>query len=421
MVNIWVALLGLFLIGMVALATDVAYTLLAAHQLQNAVDAAALAGAQKVRLDSVAARAAAIAIAQANFATRQPVLLTDNPDNAIDGDVVIGRFDRALGRFTATLRAPNAVKVLARRTEASPGGPVPLFFGAIFGVSTAQVSRDAIAMVGGGTGAGIIALNPEKKNSLTISGDVTVNTGDGAIQVNSTDPASAAFCNGNPIINVPALNVCGEPRIVGNVTLTGEVNTGVRPIPDPLRFLPEPTWNPAEDLGTVSVTGGETLQIGPGYYSGGIAINNGCLTLSPGIYILDGAGLNVSGNAVFIAEGVMFYVIGTGVVDLTGTNQIRITPPDPDVYDYPGVDTYEHVSIFQGRSNTNESRIIGTSLLDLEGTLYFPVSHLELGGTGEGFGNQLIADTIDVHGEGVLLIRYDGNEPAVGNRVFLVE
>jgi hypothetical protein len=49
MVNIWVALLGLFLIGMVALATDVAYTLLAAHQLQNAVDAAALAGAQKVR------------------------------------------------------------------------------------------------------------------------------------------------------------------------------------------------------------------------------------------------------------------------------------------------------------------------------------------------------------------------------------
>ena len=117
----------------------------------------------------------------------------------------------------------------------------------------------------------------------------------------------------------------------------------------------------------------------------------------------------------------MFYVIGTGVVDLTGTNTVHITPPDPELYDYPGVDTYEQISIFQARSNTNASRIIGTSLMDLQGTLYFPAAPLEVGGTCESLGNQLIADTIHIHGDGELLIRYKGDEPAPGNKVFLVE
>ena len=209
--------------------------------------------------------------------------------------------------------------------------------------------------------------------------------------------------------------------MVGDYDLQGELHTGVPPIPDPLAYLPEPIWDEGSDLGEVRIVGGEDVTIGPGYYSGGIFINNGSLTLDPGIYILDGEGLNISGNATFLAEGVMFYVMGTGVVDMTGTNTVRITPPDPELYSYPGVDTYERVSIFQARDNTNDARIIGTSLMDLGGTLYFPSARLGLGGTGEGFGNQLIADMIDIFGTGELVINYDGNEPAVGNKVFLVE
>lgn len=420
-ISIWTALLGLFLIGMVGLAIDVAYSLLAAHQLQNAADAAALAGAQKVRLDIAETRQAALNVAQANHAAGQSVLLTDNADNAADGDIVIGRFNRAMRQFTPTLRAPNAVKVVARRTNSSLSGPVQLFFGSVFGVTEVQITRDAIAMIGGGTGAGIIALDMSEKNGLRIDGNVTVHTGEGSIQVNSHHAGSALFIHGNPVINAPVINVCGMPRLVGDVEYSGVVNSPAPPLPDPLAEVPAPTWNPAEDLGTVSITGGATLQIDPGYYSGGISINNGALTLAPGIYILDGAGLNVTGNATFVAEGVMFYIIGTGVVDLTGTNAVRITPPDPDLYDYPGVDTYEQISIFQARDNTNPSRIIGTSLMDLQGTLYFPATHLEIGGTCESLGNQLIANTIHIHGDGELLIRYKGKEPAVGHTVFLVE
>ena len=411
----------MFLIGLMGLGIDAGHVFVVAHQLQNAADAAALAGVQVVREGDAAARLAAINMAASNRADGAPVVLVDNPTNDINGDVVVGRYDRATREFRPALLGANSVKAVARRTESSPGGRVSLFFGSLFGIDSVEITRDAVAKIGGGTGAGIIALNEEKKNSLTVHGDVTLNTGEGDIQVNSNDSTQAAWVYGNAVVNAPAINVVGEPRLTGNSEFIGEVNTGVNVIPDPLRFVAPPTWDPANDLGTVSVTGGENLQIGPGYYSGGIAINNGSLVLEPGIYIVDGAGLNISGNATFLAEGVMFYFIGTGVVDLTGTNTVRITPPDPDLYSYAGVDTYENISFFQARDNFNDSRIIGTSLLDLEGTLYFPSNHLELGGTGEGFGNQLLADTIDIHGTGDMLIRYDGKEPAVGNRIYLVE
>lgn len=421
MVNIWFVMLGLFLIVMMGLSIDVAYSLVVVHQLQNAADASALAGVQQVRFGGLEARLASINLALENRAGGSPVELTDNPTNAAAGEIVIGRWNRNDKVFRPTLYAPNAVKVVTNRTNTSLSGPVQLFFGSIIGTQTVQISRDAIAMIGGGTGAGIIALNPHEKNAFTVSGDATVHTCDGNIQVNSDDPSSAAFLNGNLTVDAPHLNVTGVGRVVGNATLTGDLVNGAPAIPDPLADLPAPSWNPADDMGTVWLTGGENLHIEPGYYSGGILVNNGELTLSPGIYILDGMGLNISGTATFTAEGVMFYVIGTGCVDITGTGYVTITPPNPDIHDYPGSDTYEYISIFQARDNTNESRIIGTSVLNLEGTLYFPAAHLKLGGTGDGFGNQLIADTIEIHGTGDMYIRYDGNEPAVGNKIFLVE
>jgi len=298
-----------------------------------------------------------------------------------------------------------------------------LFFGPVFGIDTVNLSRQAIAIAGGGTGAGLIALDESARQSLRVHGTATLTVNGGTIQVNSNH-SQAAYAGGTVTIDAPDLNVGGGMRFTGGAELTGDLNEGAPPIPDPLAALPPPTWNPADDLGTISVTGGETVNLEPGFYSGGISANNGTVTLAPGIYILDGAGLNITGNTIFTAEGVMFYITGTGTsnLDLTGTGDIRVTPPDPDLYTYPDpqVNTYEGVSIFQDRTNTSAARIIGTSLLDLEGTLYFCKAHVELGGTGDGFGNQLIANTVEVGGTGIITINYDGSFPAAGFRSWLV-
>ena len=83
--------------------------------------------------------------------------------------------------------------------------------------------------------------------------------------------------------------------------------------------------------------------------------------------------------------------------------------------------TYEGISFFQARDNTNDARIVGTGLMDLDGTLYFPSNHLDLTGTGDGFGNQLIANTIEISGTGDITIMYDGRNRAAGTTSFLVE
>jgi Flp pilus assembly protein TadG len=446
-VLIWVALFLILMMLFVGLALDTAKIYLVSHQLQNAADASALAGARLVRFDQALARQAAIDIAMANKADSQNVQLAANLANDPLGDIVLGRYSMWNSIFTPTTLAPNAMKVYTRRTDPSLGGPVPLNFGPIVNIDTGNVARYAIAMTIGGTGAGLIALSPGG-TGLHINGDVNLNVNDGAIQVNSEEDDAVRII-GQPQISAGELNITGEADPTGgfDFTIDFPVNTGVAPIPDPLcpnppvSCLPEPVWNSADDLSpspgeTIDITGG-SVTLDPGYYSGGFRITGGDVVLKPGLYILDGSssgqksGLVIGGNTNFCAKGVMFFITGDGVVDLAGSGNIVTTPIIYDSYDfcdsgfsYPaGVDyIYEGMGIFQARDNYNDARIVGTSMLDLEGTLYFPENHLDLTGTGDGFGNQLIADTVEVSGTGDITIMYDGrNYNVVPTRSILVE
>lgn len=152
------------LILFVGVGMDMAKIFLVVHQLQNAADASALAGAQLVKFDQVTARQQAITIAFANFADGTAVQLLDNPDYDPSGDIVIGVYypqrEYPAIKFepiTSIDEFANAVKVVARRIEGSPDGPVPLNFGPIVHIDNVGLTRDAIAMSSGGTGAGLIA------------------------------------------------------------------------------------------------------------------------------------------------------------------------------------------------------------------------------------------------------------------------
>jgi hypothetical protein len=262
----------------------------------------------------------------------------------------------------------------------------------------------------------------------------------GDIQVNS-DSDRAACIIGDAVIDAPEMNVVGDTRLTGNTTYDGILNPNSPYKPDPLcpdppdNCLPEPAWDSTLDLspatGAVTKITEGTHELIPGYYSGGLNITGGDVTLQPGMYVVDGDGFQVSGNTNLCAKGVMFYIIGQGRLDLTGTGDMVITPltgNDPNfcnpAYDYPpGTDylTYEGMTFFQARDNDQPARIVGTSQMDLEGTLYFPYNHLDVSGTSDGLGNQLIAWTIEVSGTGELTINYDGRNPAPGYHSYLVE
>jgi hypothetical protein len=319
--------------------------------------------------------------------------------------------------------------VVARRTDTSLNGPLDLLFAPVVGIRHSNVSRSALAICEGGTGQGLIILSPYEECALDIRGTVTLHVNDGNVQVNSNHDASACS-SGQPTIDASDLNVVGDVDMP-NAEITGYVNTGQPVVLDPLRDLPEPLYDPGADLGGIKITGtdSETVYLSPGYYSGGIRMSNdkGFLELSPGIYILDGVGLEVTGGTM-IAEGVMFFIVDItpsaspeSHVYLGGNATLTISPIDPDAYIYPpDVAIYENVSIFQARDNTNDSTIVGTGFMDLSGTYYFPANNLEIGGTSDGLGNQLIADTVYLHGTGDITINYEGDETAAGIDVLLI-
>jgi Flp pilus assembly protein TadG len=167
---VMISLTLVVLMGFIGLACDVGYGLLVAHQLQNAADAAALAGAGRLKSGQDDARLAAIDVAALNSAATASLILDYNATNVADGDIVIGRFDRENRIFTPGTEAPNSVKVVARRTAASANGPLTLLFGRMFGTETVDVSRHAIAMNQGSTGGGLIALCDDCECALQVSG-----------------------------------------------------------------------------------------------------------------------------------------------------------------------------------------------------------------------------------------------------------
>jgi len=160
-----VSLFLMVLLAMGAAAIDVGHSMVARNELQNASDAAALAGARALGLiyegmtpaamgtyqltggDASTVIAAAQTGGQANRAAG--VTLTVNA-----GDVQIGLWDAATHTFTATVNQPRAVRVTTRR-DGMANGPITTFLGQVIGVTSINVSAPATAEL-----TGIGSTNP---------------------------------------------------------------------------------------------------------------------------------------------------------------------------------------------------------------------------------------------------------------------
>jgi hypothetical protein len=135
-----IVVLIVVIIGMVAFATEVGRMFLLRGEVQNAVDAGAIAAALQLREGANAtAQAAAIAkdFVQRNRAGSSVTI----PEDMIE--VEVGRWDGKTKVFTPTIESPSAVRVFARQRE-------PFFFAKIFGHTWFAAPAAAIATGGGG-------------------------------------------------------------------------------------------------------------------------------------------------------------------------------------------------------------------------------------------------------------------------------
>jgi hypothetical protein len=429
------------MLAFAGLAVDTGFYVVATMKLQDGADAAALAGATQVLFNDpnaiATARTLAVNTAGLNLVTGQPLVLNRNDNNVMGKDLVIGHYERATGQFTIAPQdllygRRNAVMVNATRAAGSSNPNIIAFFGPIFRVPGYQATRTAIAMTGDLIDAAVIVLNYTQPAAYSMNGNASLIIQGGTLQVNSI-AGNAVNTKGGATIDVDLANITGGTSSSGHWPFQGEALTGQPRVEDPFALLPAPEYNTHNDLGKVKITGNATVHLTPGYYSGGITMTNGTAILAPGVYVLDGAGLDVNGGNLLVRQpglnnpnpgGVLFYIVGKGSMNLGGNGTIDIRPLDPTRDTTVPADiaeTYQKVSIFQARDNNNPAIIRGTSQISLSGALYLPDALLDIGGTGDWSNIQLISDTLSVQGNSSITINYPGGNPAMSHAIFLVQ
>ena len=296
------------------------------------------------------------------------------------------------------------------------------YFSTIWGSEKLTVQGRAVAIgFWGGTGNGVIVLDPSAKSALDASGtgSVTV-TGGAAMVVNSNDAEAARSTGGG---NQTATNYWITGGYTG--TLNGNIETGTPPIPDPLAYLPPPTKPAAGTMTTVNVKSTKVYVLTPGSYSSLPNLGNGdsMILKQGGIYYIDGGGLTATGGSAITMDpltsgGVMIYNAPNGTqsnqsINLSG-GKVNLSPLTSG--------PYAGIVLWQDRTSPVAMSIQGQGDMNIKGTFYAANALLSVSGQGTNtIGSQYISRTLSLSGGGAVNIDYTDDGTARKRDIRLAE
>lgn len=438
------------LLAIVALAVDGGTLMEERRHVQAAADAAALAAADDLFANfnsnrgtdpGHSAQASAVATAAANGF---------NPD---DGQSIvtvnISPQNYQGGPNAGTALPPGYAEVIVQYNAAR-------LFSGVFGSNTIPVRGRAVARGQWGPVSNkMLALNTtapigvgvQNTANVNINGGLLVNSNSStAVTVAPTATLTASLltlnAGGGGLLGLVGSLLGGLLGLLGLGGGGGGGSSSATPVnyalvaPDPLRSLPPP--NPIQlGLSTRSTTtlniNCGTVNLFPGVYNGGINITQGAsVTLhpnsdgTPGIYFLEGGGLNVSGpsSLTMVAgntAGVMIYnnwQNSNDAINFKGSSSLVLAPPSSGVY--------QGLTIFQKRGTlTNPAptlTIVGSGNVNITGTIYVAYGNVTLKGVGSNLmGGQIIADTVSAKGSGTYNVDPSGQPTANTRTLGLVE
>ena len=293
-------------------------------------------------------------------------------------------------------------------------------FSSILGSGTIPIQARSVARgLGYGSGAGVILLDPTGQSSLTESGSASIDVGTASVIVDSNN-SKAVTLSGSAGVTASKINITGNYSSSSSVGFNGTVTTGASPTSDPLASIAAPSMS---SLTTQSSTqyklSSGTATLNPGVYTGGISLSSSSsATLNPGIYYLNGGGLTISGSASITGSGVMFYNApggGNGKINISGTGSITLSPPTSGAY--------KGISLFQDRTLTNGITISGGSGMNMSGTFYAAKALMNISGSASNslIGSQYISYDLSISGSGSVKISYSSETTASQRMLGLVE
>jgi hypothetical protein len=241
----------------------------------------------------------------------------------------------------------------------------------------------------------------------------------GALSTNGSG-GSLTMTNGAPIRLVGGYSA-------GSMTITPAPTTGVDPVPDPLAKLPPVDVASMPVIETTRVVlSNQTRVFVPGRYQGGIELRNSSVALlQPGIYVIEGGGLQIGAQASVLSVrtgvttpsaswaadcpanscGVMIYNASgptpMGQLAVAAGSTLRLRAYDPDAISGGGVADFENILIWQDASPVPTStyaqpivQLNGGGNVDIRGTVYAPSAKVEMGGNSGGSGGDVVNLTL---------------------------
>ncbi|MBN4083116.1 hypothetical protein JYU08_00355, partial [bacterium AH-315-B06] len=278
------ALVAPVLLGFGGLAIDVAFWNIEKRAVQAVADSAAIAGAlETLRTGGgpQVTQAAELAAAGNGF-------------QSSSGHTLDVHFPPISGTRAGS---SDAVEVVASRT-------LPLFLAQLFISEAPIVTARAVATVDINDVC-VWALDPDARSAIKISGGATVSLNCGVV-VNSVDSNALTQNGATSCITATKIKIAGN--FSGNCVVPTPL-VQVPPVEDPLASLQPPTFGGCDHNGKTLVNGGASATLSPGVYCGNIKIvTSGTVTFEPGLYVLNGAGLDIGAQATVVGNGVSFYL-----------------------------------------------------------------------------------------------------------------
>ncbi len=301
----WLIVALLSLLGMAALVIDVGRLIVAAQQVQNVVDGAALAGASQLPdFDACEGRLESIVLSNNEEAPAWPVTVDLNDDLTYYGP------GQSVPEHGMLEDGEYAVEVTGHVG-------VSYTFARIFGLNEATVTRAATALVetGGGSGTGGIFFAEESTPGQT---GVILN---GSWQYVDGDVHS----NCRVIVNGSHQTVTGTIEYIGDCIINGshqdigdEVEGEIEPYPISYDWDDYYYGGPYDYVESSVTYNGSGGTIPSGYWSvaGNMRVNGSNFSVADAVFMI-GGNLTINGSG-FSAENCLFVVDGS--VRVNGAN-----------------------------------------------------------------------------------------------------
>ena len=378
------------LFSLLGLSADLGYSYYVQLQAQAAADAAAKGAAMYAKNNGYVCTT----YVACNSSYTCPTTLT-SASNALQAGCLYASSNGFGG-------SNQTVKMLANNTALAGGASPSLWIQAttsqtvshlfllLAGFGSGPVGAKAIGGVNASPNADCIYVldTSSKQDALIVSGGAVLTASSCGVYVDSSNSKALETSGGG---SITATTI----QVHGNYNGTGFSPTpvaGAATVSDPFSSMPAPTVS--STCGTAATTYGNSFSgtISPstdfsgntvnGPYCGGLDFTGSAVvTLSSGIYIVNGGGFTVEHGAIVTGSNVMIFLTGqhgqtNGPMTIEGNANVTMSAPSGG--------TYQGILFYQDRTATytSQNTVSGSAVMNATGTFYFPGTQMVVSGSG---------------------------------------